>query len=47
MGDDYIDLSDDLGDDYLSPLEKITRRLYFSNPYRKRFTFGTELCGMV
>ncbi|MFH1883847.1 MAG: leucine-rich repeat domain-containing protein, partial [Planctomycetota bacterium] len=46
-GKEYIDLSGLLGDGQLEPGESVTKRLYFNNPNRVRFTFEPSIRGVI
>ena len=46
-GKPYFDLSNLLGDGKLSPGETISRRVYFNNPNRLKFTFTPSVRGVV
>jgi len=46
-GKDYIDLTDETGDGSLDPGESVMVRLYFANPFRRRFTFELSVWGVL
>jgi DNA-binding beta-propeller fold protein YncE len=46
-GKPYFDLSNLLGDGSLSPGETISKRVYFNNPSRLKFTFTPSVRGVV
>jgi hypothetical protein len=46
-GKPYLDLSGLLVDGKLSPAETITKRLYFNNPTRVKFTFTPSVRGVI
>jgi len=46
-GKDYLDLTDETGDGILDPGESVMVRLYFVNPFRRRFTFELGIWGVL
>jgi hypothetical protein len=46
-GKDYLDLTDETGDGSLDPGESVMVRLYFSNPFRWRFTVELGVRGVL
>jgi len=46
-GKNYIDLTDETGDGILDPGESVMVRLYFVNPFRRRFTFELGIWGVL
>lgn len=46
-GKPYVDLTALLGDGQLEPGESITKRIYFNNPNRVRFTFEPSVRGVI
>ena len=46
-GKDYLDLTDETGDGSLDPGESVMVRLYFKNPFRRRFTFDLGVWGVL
>ena len=46
-GQPYMDLSDQLGDGFLSPGESIATRVYFANPMMLRFECDLEVLGVI
>ena len=46
-GKDYVDLTDETDDGSLDPGKSVMVRLYFENPFRRRFTFELGVWGVV
>ena len=46
-GKPYVDLSGLLGNGQLDPAETISKRIYFNNPSRLRFTFEPSVRGLI
>ncbi|MBL7185615.1 MAG: hypothetical protein ISS70_04765 [Phycisphaerae bacterium] len=46
-GKDCLDLTDETDDGSLDPGESVVVRLYFVNPFRRRFTFELGVWGVL
>jgi hypothetical protein len=46
-GNDYLDLTGATNDGSLDPGESVMVRLYFANPFRRRFTFELGVWGVL